>query len=52
MADSVSSLGFSCMCRTEKHHGNTKQVQMNSFHAFGGGLTQGINGKSVMRGYG
>jgi len=26
-----------------------KRVQTNSLHGFGGGLTQGINGKSGMR---
>jgi len=36
--------GFSCICTAGKCHANTKQVQMNLLHAFGGGLMQGING--------
>jgi hypothetical protein len=49
MAESVNGLGFSCICRAGKGHGNTKQVQTNLFRAFGGGLKQGIDGKSGMR---
>jgi hypothetical protein len=52
MAESVSGLGFSCICRAGERHGNTKRVRTNSFRAFGGGLTQGIDGKSGMRGDG
>jgi hypothetical protein len=49
MAESVNGVGFSCICRAGKGHGNTKQVQTNLFRAFGGGLKQGIDGKSGMR---
>jgi len=49
MAESVGGLGFLCICRAGKRHGNMKRVQMNSLHAFWGRLMQGINGKSGMR---
>jgi hypothetical protein len=49
MAESVSGLGFSCNCRAGKSHGNTKRVRTNSLRAFGGGLTQGMDGQSGMR---
>ena len=50
MAESVGGLAFSCICMAGKHHRNTKRVQMNSLHAFGGRLTQGNDGKSAMGG--
>jgi hypothetical protein len=52
MAASVGRLSFSCIRRAGKDHRNTKRVQMNLLRAFGGGLTQGINGMWGMRGYG
>jgi len=50
MAKNVGGLGFSCMCRAGKRHVNTKQVRTNSFRAFGGELTQGMDGMWGMRG--
>jgi hypothetical protein len=52
MAENVGHLGFSCICGAGKGHGNTKRVRTNSLRAFGGGLTQGIDGMWGMRGYG
>jgi len=49
MVESVCGLGFLCICKAGKHHGNTKQIQTNSLRAFGGGLKQGIDGKLGMR---
>jgi len=51
MAESVGRLQFSCVCRAGKGHGNTKRVRTNPFPAFGGGLMQGMDGKSGMRVY-
>jgi len=50
MAESVGGLDTSCIHMAGKGYGNTKRVRLNSFRAFGGGLTQGIDGKSGMRG--
>jgi len=52
MAESVGGLGTLCIHMAGKGYGNAKRVQPNLFHAFGGGLTEGIDGKSGMRGYG
>jgi len=52
MAENVGGLAFPCICTAEKEHGKTKRVQMNSFRGFRGGLTQRIDGKSGVRGYG
>jgi len=52
MAGNVGRLAFPCICRAGKEHRKMKQVQTNLFRGFRGGLTQGIDGKSVMRGYG
>jgi hypothetical protein len=50
MAGGVSGLGFSCICWAGKGQINTKRVRTNSLRAFGGGLTQGIDGMWGMRG--
>jgi len=50
MAESVGGLDTSYIHMAGKGYRNTKRVQPNSFHVFGGGLTQGIDGKSGMRG--
>jgi len=52
MAESVGRLGASCIHTTRNGYQNMKRVQTNSFCAFGGGLMQGIDGKSYMTGYG
>jgi len=52
MAESVGRLGALCIHTTRNGYRNMKQVQTNSFRAFGGGLTQGIDGNSYMMGYG
>jgi len=50
MAEIVGGLGASCIHTARDGYQNTKRVQMNSLHAFGGGLTQGNDGKSAMGG--
>jgi len=52
MAENVSGHGFHVCVGPEMVTETTKRVQLNLFCAFGGGLMQGINGKSGMRGYG
>jgi len=52
MAENVGGLGASCIHTARDGYRNTKQVQTNSLRAFGGGLTQGNDGKSAMGGYG
>jgi len=52
MAEIVGGLGASCIHTARDGYRNTKRVQMNSLRAFGGGLTQGNDGKSAMGGYG
>jgi len=52
MAEIVGGLGASCIHTARDGYQNTKRVQMNSLRAFGGGLTQGNDGKSAMGGYG
>jgi len=50
MAEIVGGLGASCIHTARDGYQNTKRVQMNSLRAFGGGLTQGNDGKSAMGG--
>ena len=52
MAGNVGGLAFPCICTAEKEHGKKKLVRTNSFLGFRGGLTQRIDGKSGVRGYG
>jgi hypothetical protein len=50
MAENVGGLGGSCIHTARDGYRNTKRVQTNSLLAFGGGLTQRLDGKSAMRG--
>jgi len=50
MAEIVGGLGASFIHTARDGYRNTKRVQMNSLRAFGGGLTQGNDGKSAMGG--
>jgi len=50
MAEIVGVLGASCIHTARDGYRNMKRVQMNSLRAFGGGLTQGNDGKSAMGG--